>query len=243
MTEDEKQSSTEKTDKHKYAIRYGTKPDKKYWYICPRYWCLKTNEALSEEQVEQGVCKDHVHEFTDDRYHVDKDQNYKWHNQVSKEKTLILTVVYRVVMVKIGILLNWKNAEKSVVLQKTISAPEGEDMDELDMEEDDSQERMYDEPGTMPNLMYVVGPDKFPLTKSRSGFLPKSIQNLLNIDYIHVVNPNNAALLKPNTATILQAGIEQTQHQSFWLHCRYIFFLSQSYLSHSFCRRNSTNTC
>ena len=217
LTEEEKQKlDRENRQAYKYAIRYGTKPDKKYWYICPRYWCLKTNEALSEEQVEQGVCKDHVHEFTDDRYHVDKDQNYKWHNPGFKGKDAHPNSCLPCCYGK-----DWNSAQlkkrrkECGITKDDISAPEGEDMDEPDMEEDDSQERMYDEPSTMPNLMYVVGPDKFPLTKSRSGFLPKSIQNLLNIDYIHVVNPNNAALLKPNTATILRAGIEQTQHQSF----------------------------
>ena len=29
------------------AIRYGTDPEKPYWYICPRYWSLKDNVSLN----------------------------------------------------------------------------------------------------------------------------------------------------------------------------------------------------
>ena len=121
-----------------------------------------------------------------------------------------------------------------------ISAPEA-DMDELDMEEDDSQERMYDEPGTMPNLMYVVGPDKL-LTKV-FRFLPKSIQNLLNIDYIHVTIQITQLFSTKYRNYFASRNRTNSTSIVFGLHCRYIFFLSQSYLSHSFCRRNSTNPC
>ena len=30
------------------AIKYGSEPDKQYWYICPRYWSLKDNVSLTE---------------------------------------------------------------------------------------------------------------------------------------------------------------------------------------------------
>ena len=214
LTEEEKEKlDKENRQAYKYAIRYGTKPDKKYWYICPRYWCLKTNEALTEEQVEKGVCKDNIHEFTDDRYHMDKDQNYKWHNPGFKGKDAHPTSCLPCCYGK-----DWnssqlkKRRKECGITKEDISVPEGEEIDENGDEEGDD----FDEPiREIPNLMYVVGPDKFPLTQNRSGFLQKSIQNLLNIDYLGVVSPNNPALIKPNTSVLLRAGIEQSQHQSF----------------------------
>lgn len=217
LTDEEKQKlDRENREAYKYAIRYGTKPDKKYWYICPRFWCLKTNEALSEEQVKQGVCKDNIHEFTDDRYHVDKDQNYKWHNPGFKGKDAHPNSCLPCCYGK-----DWNSAQLKTrrkecgITKENISVPEGEELDEREFDKQPSNQLSYDEPEALQNLMYVVGPDKFPLTKSRSGFLPKTVQNLLNIDYVDVITQNNAALIKPNTSTILRAGIEQSQHQSF----------------------------
>ena len=216
LTDEEKQKlDRENRQAYKYAIRYGTKPDKKYWYVCPRYWCLKTNEALSEEQVKQGVCKDNIHEFTDDRYHMDKDQNYKWHNPGFKGKDAHPNSCLPCCYGK-----DWNSAQLKTrrkecgITKEDISVPEGVELDESEFDQT-SQNAVYDAPTAVPNLMYVVGPDKFPLAKNRSGFLPKTVQNLLNIDYLDVVTQNNAALIKPNTSTILRAGIEQSQHQSF----------------------------
>ena len=36
----------------KRAIKYGSSKQKKHWYICPEYWCLKTNKPLSEQELE-----------------------------------------------------------------------------------------------------------------------------------------------------------------------------------------------
>ena len=48
LTDEEK----ERIDKHhkgsySEAVKYGSKPDKQYWYICPRYWSLKDNVSLT----------------------------------------------------------------------------------------------------------------------------------------------------------------------------------------------------
>ena len=70
------------------AIKYGSNPAKKYWYICPRYWDLKNNVSLSEKEVEELKKKEgdivipydakevppgkYIFEFTEDKYHIDK---------------------------------------------------------------------------------------------------------------------------------------------------------------------------
>jgi len=38
----------------KRAIKYGSSDKKKHWYICPEYWCLKTNLPLSEQDLEEA---------------------------------------------------------------------------------------------------------------------------------------------------------------------------------------------
>jgi len=37
-----------------HALEYGSDPNNKYWYICPRYWSLRDNASLTEEQVKSG---------------------------------------------------------------------------------------------------------------------------------------------------------------------------------------------
>jgi hypothetical protein len=50
---DEEKKRIDETNPGSYghALHYGSSEDKKHWYICPRYWCLKTNSSISEEDV------------------------------------------------------------------------------------------------------------------------------------------------------------------------------------------------
>ena len=38
------------------VVKYGSTPGKQNYYICPRYWCLKTNMPISPEDVAAGKC-------------------------------------------------------------------------------------------------------------------------------------------------------------------------------------------
>ena len=79
-----------KSKSYNKALQYGSDPAKKNWYICPRYWCLKKNSAISEEDVKAGKCgkviqkgektvqKGHyVYEFNHHIQHHSKDGSYK----------------------------------------------------------------------------------------------------------------------------------------------------------------------
>jgi len=67
LTPDEKQKLVEdnpdlyidKTtgkEKESEFIEYGSDPSKKYYFTCPRFWCLKTNSAVSEDGIKRGDC-------------------------------------------------------------------------------------------------------------------------------------------------------------------------------------------
>ena len=36
------------------AVKYGSSAEKQFWYICPRYWSLKENTSLTEEEAKSG---------------------------------------------------------------------------------------------------------------------------------------------------------------------------------------------
>ena len=57
LTDKEKEKiDREHPGSYNHAIKYGSDPEKQYWYICPRYWCMTSNTSLTEEEVERGVC-------------------------------------------------------------------------------------------------------------------------------------------------------------------------------------------
>lgn len=90
LTDKEKEKiDKEHPGSYNEAIQYGTDESNKYWYICPRYWSLKHNTSLTEEEVASGKYGNviphksnkvpkgaNVYEFTDDKYHKDKDNKY-----------------------------------------------------------------------------------------------------------------------------------------------------------------------
>ena len=95
LTDEEKtEIDKEHSGAYTNAIKYGSDPKNQFWYICPRYWCLKTNKPMTEEEVKRGECggkiipdnakpppPDHfIFEFTDPKYHKDENGKYVYHS-------------------------------------------------------------------------------------------------------------------------------------------------------------------
>jgi hypothetical protein len=93
LTSEEKaRIDREHPDSYSHSITYGSDPNKQYHYICPRYWSLKHNTSLTEDEVKSGKfgaiipqkakkipAGANIFEFTDDKYHKDENGNYKQH--------------------------------------------------------------------------------------------------------------------------------------------------------------------
>uniref|UniRef100_A0A6C0DEM8 Uncharacterized protein n=1 Tax=viral metagenome TaxID=1070528 RepID=A0A6C0DEM8_9ZZZZ len=87
LTDKEKQDIDDQyPGSYEVALPYSTQTDKKYWYICPRYWCVKKNRPMTEQQFKDGECDNiktvdnkNVFEFTDEKEHKDKQGNYRQH--------------------------------------------------------------------------------------------------------------------------------------------------------------------
>ena len=91
-TEEKERIDREHPGSYTHSITYGSDASKPYHYICPRYWSLKHNTSLTEEEVKSGKYGSvipqkakkvpagaNIFEFTDDKYHVDDKGNYKQH--------------------------------------------------------------------------------------------------------------------------------------------------------------------
>ena len=175
-----------------HAIKYGSDPDKQYWYICPRYWDLKNNVSLTIDEVKSGdyggiipqgdktvPAGKNIWEFTDPVYHVDNCGNYIHLSPGFLKKDVHPTGLRVPCCFKI-----WKDP-KTAVEQK--------------QEVDD----------------YIKGPDRFPLEENRFGYLPFIVQKFIDTDnkkcQVSAINKN----LKKNQPCYLRKGTENSKNKSF----------------------------
>ena len=190
------------------AIRYGSTPDKSQWYICPRYWCLKTGMPLTHDQVEAGECGGkiipfeaksvppghYIYEFnagTRNNEHIDSKGNYIQHypgfldkSRHPKDKCIPCC---------------FKGPWEKAALEKRRKA--------CTEEEDDGE--------TKQKRSAAKEPAKFPLKDQERGFLPPALEAVLRTRNIACqISSKNRTLLSDHPC-LLRAGIEQTREQSF----------------------------
>tara|TARA_Y100000816_G_C26106844_1_gene588505 strand:- start:126 stop:5645 length:5520 start_codon:yes stop_codon:yes gene_type:complete len=203
------------------SIRYGTDPEKPYWYMCPRYWCLNTNKPMTEEQVKNGECGGkiipnklktkipeghYIYEFTDDRQHKDAEGNYLHYNPGFLDKSKSSE--------NIGIPCCFRNP---------FSAKQNTRRQELNINEDDisygNEELLSGEKTekvrsehTYKNVLSI---ERVPLPEHRWGFLPLSIELFLRTDNSTSTESNNSSYIKKNESPILRYGVEKSLKKSF----------------------------
>jgi hypothetical protein len=209
------------------ALNYGSDPNKKNWYICPRYWCIPENTSLTEEEVKNGVCggkvitremRDdpppghYIYEFTDPD-HIDKnDGSYIDHypgflDKKSHPENVCMPCCFK---------KSW-DSEQQVKRRK-------ECMDNADKDNVANQPEIE-----MDFKSYIVGFDKYPLQQSRWGFLPLAVELFLKTDNSIAQSKQNPAIIKPNTPALLRYGVEQSRNQSFIGSLADIYALKQEY--------------
>lgn len=187
-----------------HAFQYGTKPDNKYWYICPRYWDLKRNVSLTHEQVMSGkygkIIPDNIkkippgyniYEFTSDK-HYDAKKQYIDHapgflkSQYNTKEGFCLPCCFK----------DWDSKKAEENRAKCIDNTKIETENETDFYE------------------YVQGIDKFPLEPKRIGFLPLNVQYFLQHDNQKCVNVKTNMLLTEHSC-LLRYGVTTSANQSF----------------------------
>jgi len=178
---------------YKDALEYGTDPNKKSWYICPRFWCLKTNTSITEEQVKSGMCGKvippdaktvpvghYVYEF--DR------QKHESPGFLSRDN-----------LHPDGYCLPccFKNFDSE--LQKN-------------MREKCSNGPVDNIVNSQTNLS-ILKIEAVPIDQYRYGFLPMNVQRFLQIDYSKAVEKDNPTILSGET--LLRFGVPQSKNKSF----------------------------
>ena len=197
-------------DSYENAIKYGSTPDNQNWYICPRYWSLKDNVSLTQEQVDSGKYGEvipqnakkipkgkYIWEFTDEKAHKDKDGKYKTHHP-----GFLKPDVHPDGLCVPCCFSSWENDIVAKRRNRCLNNS-SEKTENGDNKDDDKLDE------------YIKGPDKFPIESGRWGYLPVLVQHFLNTTnskcQISHINTN----LKENHPCIIRQGVENNSKQSF----------------------------
>ena len=200
--------------KEEDVIKYGSNPKNPYNYICPQYWCLKTNTLIDPRELKEVKGKDGKKEL----------EHPKCGKVLPKNEKKVKPGYY--------IYAFYGDDEKRYPGFQTDKHPDGYCLpccfDKYNTEgrikakqkcygEEKNKEEKEEKQKNIPpeEDEYIMGPDKFPLGPGRWGYLPVEIQKMLhevNADcQISKTNTN----IKQNHPCLLRHGVEVNNKQSF----------------------------
>jgi len=211
-------------DKNADFVEYGTDPkdsSKKFYYTCPRYWCLLTDTAVTEKDILNGKCGPKVDKVEDaiiprtadvvpkNRYvyqfYSDKEKKYPGFHKEKMPNGLCIPCCFS----------NWSTP----AMKNRRDICQGK-YDEKKAEKVDEGERLIEEQirkEVVEMEQYVKGPEKYgpQLGEHRWGFLPVVIQKFLHeVNEDCQISKTNMSL-KLNHTCILRHGVEVNSLQSF----------------------------
>jgi hypothetical protein len=171
-------------------VKYGSNPDKQYYYICPRYWDLKRNTLVTPEEIKEKGLEDKIIPLKAKTVPAGK-YIYEFTNPYDGTNTPYPSLIPD--KHPDGHCLpccfkNWK-ADSQVERKKRLCL--GKEVTTKTRTEKDD---------------YILGPGKFPLNQDKWGYLPTNIQSILKHKQTECV------LGKP---CVLRHGVEFSKTQSF----------------------------
>ena len=177
------------------AVEYGSSPENKNWYICPRFWCFKTNTSMTKNDINAGKCgktkaeiKKNVFEFNAPKEHM-KSGKYIKHFPGFKPD-----------IHPDGHCLPCCFSEWDTELHRNRRA---ECMGNA------PAKRVLAPTEKRPEQLYIIGPDKMVVDPGQWGFAQYAVQHFLQIDYRNHISKTNTSMIREKTPTILRYGIYQ----------------------------------
>ena len=214
-TEDTKNGSKS----YSHALEYGSDPSNKNFYICPRYWCLKTNAPISEKDALEGKCGKilpagakkvepghYVIEFNNAKQHRDKDGNYSENSPGFLEGKLHPKGVCMPCCFK----KPWDS--KSQIERRNECT-----IDQNPKENGEQGKQPKAKKITTKQETYIIDIRRYPIPQHRWGFLPISVQYFLQTDNSLAIHPDNNKYLREDkpVSTLLRYGVENSAKKSF----------------------------
>jgi len=222
LTDEEKrQIDAENPGSYEIAMKYGTDPNKKNWYICPRYWCLQNNTPMTDDQVKRGECGGkvipqdaknpppghYIYEFTDSRQHIDDKGEYRMHRPGFLPKNSHPTSCLPCCFKRLDTEQQIKRRKECNILKSDFDGDPGV-IDNLVPEDETTTKKDRIQ-------ITVLSHDRKILDQHRWGFLPLSVELFLHTDNSKSVSKKNPTIIREDEQPILRYGVEYSQNQSF----------------------------
>jgi hypothetical protein len=210
------------------ALLHGSSKENKHWYVCPRYWCLKTNSSISEADVKAGKCGSiiprgsdrvpkgaYVYEFNNPKVHM-KNEEYVQHvpGFLKKDKHpdgLCIPCCFG---------KEWDSKDQTGRRAKCDYQDPDNNSDEDDEQNKSNKigkknknKNNIEQPPKL--LSYIISSISYPLPQNRWGFLPESLQLFLKTDNSIAMDPQNHSIILHGEPCILRYGVEKSENQSF----------------------------
>ena len=195
LTDKEKQRiDKENPNSYENAIKYGSDPTHQFWYICPRYWSLKHNTSLTEENVKK-ILETNPNAIIPNSAKVVPKNSYIF--EFAKNSDYVKQYP--------GLIKNNKSDPNGIQLPCCYTKPQ-----KISQPENDTQTK--DKINTvLPFNQYIIhSTSRIP--KYRLGVLPMEVQLFLKNKNCVTSDTN---LLKLNTPCLLRQGVEHSVHHSF----------------------------
>ena len=205
-------------------IEYGSDAkdsSKKFYYTCPRYWCILTNTMVTEQDILDGKCGPKVTNIEDAiipkkakevpkgkyvyQFYDDTKKNYPGFHKEKTPSGSCIPCCYS----------NWSTKEmknRRDLCQGKFDDKNAEPVSEKEREIEDQLRR-----DALEIEYYVKGPEKYgpQLGENRWGFLPIAVQKFLHeVNEDCQVSKTNMSL-KQHHLCILRHGVEVSSTQSF----------------------------
>ena len=206
-------------------IEYSTDPtdsSKKFYYTCPRFWCMLTDKMVTEQDILDGKCGPKVKNVEDAiipktadtikndgryvyQFYDDSERKYPGFHKKKTPSGLCIPCCYN----------KWSTEEMKNRRDLCQGKYDETEAQSVSGEEKDFEEQLKRDVQNAEN--YVKGPEKYgpQLGEHRWGFLPIAVQKFLHeVNEDCQVSAMNASL-KPNHTCILRHGVEIHSQQSF----------------------------
>jgi len=197
------------------VITYGSNPEKPFHYICPRYWCLKTNTIIDPNDLKEVKDKDgktelihptcgkvlpkgekkvkpgyYIYEFYPSK--KGKKDNKKYPSLIpdSHPDGYCLPCCFD----------KYNTEGRIKAMEKCTSKEENKKVNKKETKGQDE---------------YIKGPDKFPLDIGRWGYLPVEIQTMLHVSSGECQISKTNTNIKENHPCLLRHGVGINDKQSF----------------------------
>jgi len=188
LSDKEKAQVDEKyRDSYENAIEHGSSEGNKNWYVCPQYWCFKTNTPMSKKDIDAEKCgplseiKKNAFEFTD-KDHKKADGSYHMFNPGFLKDSCMPCCF-----------AEWDSKMHQDRRKKCLKQDEDKEAPQQKEEEKKKPTQTTTE---------IMGPNTT-LSPGRWGYLPDSIRR-----FMHIKNQADANFL------FLRYGAEQNDKQS-----------------------------